>query len=106
MRGFLTEESKKLSIRFLGRLITQKELRLYPYLSYISINNGELEIPRMDVDELNIINVLDKEGHIKMAGMVKVVFSKDFYMFMQKILYLTYVKYRKEDFAELWELAE
>lgn len=37
MRGMLTESIKQRAERYLGRELTQEELRLYPYLCYKDI---------------------------------------------------------------------
>ena len=39
MRGMLTDKIQEKAVSFLNREITQKELRLYPYIDY-SIKNG------------------------------------------------------------------
>lgn len=39
MRGMLTDKIQEKAVLFLNREITQKELRLYPYIDY-SIKNG------------------------------------------------------------------
>lgn len=90
-RGMLTDNIREKASQFLKREITQKELRLYPYIDY-SIKNAcnGWDYNKMDTEEIRILNQLYKENHLICAS-EKVVVSKPFYDFMQEILALGYV---------------
>ena len=65
MRGMLTDKIQEKAVLFLNREITQKELRLYPYIDY-SIKNGcyGWSYDKMDEEEIKILNKLYDEKHI------------------------------------------
>lgn len=65
MRGMLTDNVQEKAVTFLNRTISQKELRLYPYIDY-SIKNGcqGWSYSKMDEEEIKILNRLYNEGHI------------------------------------------
>ena len=90
-RGMLTDSIREKASQFLKREITQKELRLYPYIDY-SIKNAcnGWSYNKMDTEEIRILNQLYKENHL-IYSPEKVVVSKPFYDFMQEILALGYV---------------
>lgn len=92
-RGILTENIKEKALQFLKREISQKELRLYPYIDH-AIKNGCVDwsfYSRMDLEELNILSRLEDEGHLIYSS-EKIIVSKAFYDFMQEMLALGYVE--------------
>lgn len=101
-RGNLNKEINEIAIDFLGREIDVLELRLYPYLSYIAINLCELEPDKIEDSELKVLKKLEQEGHLKLISH-KVIFTSEFYLFIHNVLYLSYVRYTKEDFKEEWD---
>lgn len=92
MRGILTNEIKEKALSFLGRDITQKELRLYPYIDY-SIKNGcqGWSYDKMDLEEIEVLNKLYDERHL-IYSPEKVIISRNFYDYIQDILALGYVE--------------
>lgn len=92
MRGMLTDKIQAEAKNFLHREISQKELRLYPYIDY-SIKNGcqGWSYEKLDTAEIKILNMLDKEQHICYSP-EKVIVSHEFYDYMQKVLALGYVE--------------
>ncbi len=92
MRGILTDEIKEKSKMFLGREITQKELRLYPYIDY-SIKNAcqGWSYDKMDSEEVSILDKLCDENHL-IYSPEKVIVSRKFYDFMQDVLATGYVE--------------
>ena len=92
MRGILTSKIQNKAISFLQREISQKELRLYPYIDY-SIKNGcqGWSYSKLDEEEIKILNQLYAEGLI-IYSPEKVIVSRIFYNFMQDILAESYVE--------------
>lgn len=99
MRGCLTESFKKEAKEYLGRDITQKELRLYPYLCDCAINWSRVERVKTTDEEQDIMIVLEKEGHLVREYPSYMHPTKEFYMFMQKALVECYVE-TAEDYRE------
>lgn len=92
MRGVLTEEIKTKASEFLKRDITQKELRLYPYIDYCIKNTCQRwSYDKLDLDEIAILNKLYDEEHIVYSP-EKIMVSRPFYDFMQDILAMSYVE--------------
>ena len=92
MRGVLTDKIQAKAKKFLQREISQKELRLYPYIDY-SIKNGcqGWSYSKMDEEEIKILNRLYSEGYI-IYSPEKVIVTRIFYDFMQDILATSYVE--------------
>lgn len=92
MRGMLTDNIQEKAVTFLNREISQKELRLYPYIDY-SIKNAcqGWSYLKMDEEEIKILNRLYDEGHI-IYSPEKVIVTRSFYNFMQDILASGYVE--------------
>lgn len=92
-RGRLTETIQQKSKSFLGREITTKELRLYPYLDYCWKNGGKIDPKKTDLDETLIIANLDDAGLIRLEGYCEINPTREFYNFVQDILAESYVMF-------------
>ena len=90
-RGCLTENFKKEAKEYLGREITQKELRLYPYLCYCAVNSEKVSRVKTDDEEQELIKLLENEGRLVREYPSYMHPTKDFYMFMQKAQVECYV---------------
>ena len=92
MRGILTTEIQNKANSFLKREISQKELRLYPYIDY-SIKNGcqGWSYLKMDEEEIKILSRLYDERHI-IYSPKKIIVTRNFYDFIQDILAISYVE--------------
>lgn len=90
MRGQLTDEIQKLAKGFLGREINVQELRLYPYLDYVMKNNQKIEPCRINKEERNILKQLKEENHIE-GGASGLSMTKEFYDYINQVLWLSYV---------------
>lgn len=92
MRGMLTDAIQSEAKNFLHREISQKELRLYPYIDY-SVKNGcqGWSYDKLDSTEICILNLLDKEQHICYSP-EKIIVTRGFYDYMQRVLALGYVE--------------
>lgn len=91
MRGILTKEINEKANAFLHRDISQKELRLYPYIDYSIKNNCQgWNYQKLDSKELEILDILYQEKHIVYSS-EKIITTRKFYDFIQDILALSYV---------------
>lgn len=104
MRGVLTERIKNFAENFLKRSFTQAELRLYPYIDYTIKNGGFLQNDKLDRNEISILKNLANEKHIRFErnsngnyGIPRLGYNieleKDFYDFINQILWLSYVSF-------------
>lgn len=100
MRGILTKEVQEISKDYLGREITTKELRLYPFIDYCIKNSGYMDRKKVDNEELDILKSYG-ENKIKRDDGGYVYVSKDFYDFMQKVLFEAYVETKMEGKNEM-----
>lgn len=99
VRGCLTPEIQAVAKKFLGREINTKELRLYPYIFYLTVNGQSLERSRVDEAEMNIVSTLEDEGHVLHVG-GDVRFSKAFYDYVNEIQWLGYVEHKFTEEAQ------
>lgn len=90
MRGALTEEIQELAKKFLGREITVKELRLYPYLDYVMKNEQKLNPMMMAEGDRAILRLLKDANHIE-GGASGLSMTKEFYDYINQVLWLGYV---------------
>lgn len=90
-RGYLTEDFAKEAKEFLGRDLAVTELRLYPYLTSCMLDRDGLDSNKISIDERDIINMLSEEGHIAVDMSLHIYPTEEFYMFMQKALFNSYV---------------
>lgn len=90
MRGQLTEDIQKLARDFLGREISVRELRLYPHLDFVIKNGQRLEPNKINQEERNILRILKEEAHIE-GGASGLAMTKEFYDYMNQVLWLGYV---------------
>lgn len=90
-RGMLCESVINKSKEFLRVEISQKELRLYPYLDYIWKNGGRIDLSKVDNEEMDIIDTRINEGHMLVDSDSKIYPTRKFYDYVQDILADTYV---------------
>ena len=89
-RGKLTDNIKKESIKFDGNAITQKELRLIPYLVDCLLNNRLINRRHINPDEINIILKWKSCGYLDYTE-TKLTVSKKFWEFTTQMLWMGYV---------------
>lgn len=87
-RGMMTEEIKKKSIDFFGFEMSTAELRLYPYLDYLWKNNETPNFRRVNGEEREILSRIVDSG---LVNMVTYQPTREFYNFVQDILFIAYV---------------
>ena len=101
-RGNLNTKIIEMSKKFMGRIITMDELRLLPYIDYILKNEGNINRERINKIEYEILISFSEKQYITLSddldedGYKNKYFkitckSKEFYMFMQEVLYESYV---------------
>ncbi len=90
MRGQLNDEVQGLAKGFLGREITVKELRLYPYLDFVMKNEQKLDPRRVNQDDRDILQKLREEEHIE-GGASGLSMTKEFYDYINQVLWVSYV---------------
>lgn len=100
-RGTLTEEINNTAKKFLNRELSTTELRLYPYIDYCIKNTGAMQYSKINKEELEILEMLENEGYIYRhtggMGTFYIAIRKDFYDFIQEILWLAYVEIKIEE---------
>ena len=92
-RGILTEEIKNDAYikNWLGREITRDELRLFPYLQYLAVNNGKIDREKITPTEKKIIENLEDSGWLKTEPRVKP--HRKLWNLMCHVIYMGYVDY-------------
>lgn len=81
MRGILTEEAKK------KYRITQKELRLLPYLQYLIMNHAPIDHAKIDSKEREILQKWKEEGKIEYSCTSPCACTKEFWDWMHDVLW-------------------
>lgn len=91
LRGQLTERIKQKSLELFGYEITQKELRLLPYVLYEAINTKL--VSNVNSEERNILDYWMSNEWIFITGMGNLLsISEEFFINASKIVYLGYVE--------------
>lgn len=92
MRGMLTDAVKAKSKELLGYEISQRELRLIPYLQYCMCNERKVSQYHVNDEERALLDAWQNRGWVDMALQGTLV-SKPFWDAMCEILWLSYVNY-------------
>lgn len=94
-RGQLTPAINKVAQDKLGREITQRELRLMPYVHYQAMNGMNVEPNKVNSEERAILMQWKQEGYIANPSTALSI-TKAFYDAMNEILWLGYVDYNNQ----------
>lgn len=97
-RGTFTDEAKTKMEKFLGRETSQKELRLYPYLQNTMMNEQRIDPNKIDGEERKILQQLREAGHVE-GGASGLAMTREFWDFINDVLFDTYVAYREIEAA-------
>ena len=89
-RGQLTDSAKAKMEAFLGRTATQTELRLYPYIQFVMMNEQRIDPKKINGEERQILSELRAAGHIE-GGASGLAMTREFWDFLGDILFDTYV---------------
>ena len=95
-RGLLTTAVQDAANIMLGRGITQKELRLVPYVHYVMVNDRKLDPMKVNGEERKILAEWKAQGHIE-GGACGLSVTKHFWDFMNEVMFLAYVAFDNED---------
>jgi len=90
MRGVLTDEIKKKSKDMVGYEISQRELRLLPYIQYVMTNEQRIDPNRINQEEREILSKWRKKGFIE-GGASGLSITKKFWDFVCEAVFLGYV---------------
>lgn len=94
-RGQLTKDIKEKSKELLGYEIDQIELRFVPYIHYLMVSDQKIDPAKINSEERRILSKWKEQGHIE-GGMTGLAITKEFWDFMNEVLWLGYVAYREE----------
>jgi len=93
MRGKLTEEIKQKSKELLGYEITQIELRLMPYVQFVMMNDQKIDPNKINQEERVILSQWIEKDFID-GGAGGLSISKDFWIAINEICWISYVTYQ------------
>lgn len=91
-RGELTPFIKARMEAFLGRETTVAELRLLPYIGFVMVNDRAIDPKKVNREERDILALWRAAGYIE-GGMSGLALTREFYDFVQDILFFGYVAY-------------
>lgn len=89
-RGCLTDDMKT------KYGITLKELRLLPYFQYLLMNEARVDPIKIDSEERTILQKWRDEGKITFSASESCTCTKEFWDWMNEILWESYVPHYKE----------
>lgn len=90
MRGMLTDTVQAEAVNFFVREISQRELRLMPYIQFTMMNNQRVDPNKVNQEEREILQTWRDEGHIE-GGAGGLLITKAFWDAINQILWLSYV---------------
>jgi hypothetical protein len=94
-RGQLTDAIKAKTRVLLGYEITQRELRLMPYIQSLIMNGQNIDPRKINADERTILSDWRQKGFIE-GGASDLAISKDFWDALHEILWIGYVDIEDE----------
>lgn len=89
-RGMLNDKIQAVAQADFGRDITQRELRLMPYVQHVMLNNQRIDPNRVNEEEREILSEWRKTGWIE-GGAGGMRITKDFWNTICEILFYGYV---------------
>lgn len=94
-RGQLTQRIIDEAFPLLGRVITQTELRLMPYIQHVMVNKQKLDPEKINSEERKIIAKWKEAGHID-GGILGLTITQDFWHIINRLIWLGYVDITKD----------
>lgn len=91
-RGQLTTALQLMAVKFWGREITQTELRLYAYVHSCACNERKIDPRKVNQEERKIMQIWKQTDHFD-GGMTRLYLTKEFFDFINDILYYSYFIY-------------
>ncbi|UAN43863.1 hypothetical protein KGP17_15360 [Serratia sp. JSRIV001] len=98
-RGQLTEAIKQKSMELLGVTITQREMRLMPYVQYCAVNDGFIDHIKTNAEERQILARWEFLRFGTFTG-PRLDIEKKFWDAMGEIIWLSYVVYDSQEEAK------
>lgn len=95
MRGKLTDEIKAKSQELLGYEITERELRLMPYIQYVMMNEQALDPNKISSEEREILRSWKEKEYVE-GGASGLSITKEFWDAINQILWLGYIAHAEE----------
>lgn len=99
-RGQLTEAIKQKAMELLGVEITQREMRLMPFVQYCAVNDGFIDHIRTNDAEREILARWESLGFGGFTG-PRLDIQKRFWDAMGEIIWLAYVVYDAQEGIKL-----
>lgn len=91
-RGFLTDENLKKAMHFFApQFDTTKVVRFMPYLDYCLKNQGYVNLVMVSEDELDMLECFREKKFIVMDENHITAIDRQFYDFIQNVLFDAYV---------------
>jgi len=98
-RGMLTPSVQAVSKEFLGKELTIRQLRLFPYLYFTMVDDQIIESKRINGEEMATLEAWEDENYLLLAPHnqnIRIVeMSFRFWSFISEVLFLSYV-YREK----------
>jgi hypothetical protein len=98
-RGQLTEAIKQKSMELLGVEITQRELRLMPFVQYCAVNDRFINRGSINAEERDILSKWAARGFGEFTSHCLDI-EKKFWDAMSEIIWLAYVVYDAQEEAK------
>ena len=96
-RGIITKEIKIKAEQLLGvRDLSQKELRLMPYIQYLMMNGQRIDPAKISSSERDILSRWREKGWIE-GGAAGMGITKEFWDAINEILWMGYVNPTTEE---------
>ena len=95
-RCMLTTDVNEIAKLMIGRKISEKEMRLIPYIQYVMCNDRKLKAELINQEERKILEKWKDEGHVK-GGICGLAITKQFWDFMCEVLFIAYVGYDNDE---------
>ena len=89
-RGQLTKRIKRKSKELLGYEISVVELRMFPYVVYVMMNEHRIDIRKCNQADREILSKWRKAGHIE-GGCGGLWVTREFWDIAMEIVFLGYV---------------
>lgn len=90
-RGMLTKRITDISFEKYGRVLTQTELRLFPYLVHCALNQERIQPSSINDVEREFIRSYKDQGLMEGGASSPVRLTKEFWSFVSEVLWLGYV---------------
>ena len=91
-RGTLSKEVLEISKKVFGYEVTQRELRLLPYIGYLVLNDKNIDPNSINKEERAILTIWREKGYLT-GGASNLKITKEFWDAMNQVLWVGYIAY-------------